>query len=510
MVASQTGITFAVDDVEPARKALPQVSIRDLHVRYREPQLVACCDVGPVLDHVYHHPLLEAVHLAFSQHRPLILAPDHIWLTIARGIADHMALEGERLRSRFVKHQGRLTLCHEASSSLGEIDWPACFRGWCSQISDYVGQGLEQVLLPDFTTTTEIDRVVGHVVMMDIFEWYFEYQLLCICGIPTVTLRGTPEDWTRLRDKAARLEVFEVGWWLEHLIPVLDQFVLAAQGTPDILFWKRICKLREEYGGDIINGWITSFFPYVRWGAQGPAIRRNQCFGTTEGIQASNAPSALSKVPLKVTDKSGNEMARLEAVGGLVGVRQHANLAVEPQSGWLIRESEPDPLDAFSRTFAPFAVPGGTTKRLDATDDLLPLDLERFYADYSSCCFPNYALFKQITLFGKEESIRRSQRTPPPLPWSPMMLRKIGAAGGTGIVIDLASSTTARDPKRVIALAVGPDPEQYPVVANSFSELAEELIQTKGHPHWIEKGWRPRVTLGQLRGSIASPLRSPS
>lgn len=383
-MTKQDAVTFAVDDVKPAAELLEEQTVKELHSGYYEPEIIAYHDVGPLVKHLSGHPLLEAVHLAYSQHRPLILSPDHLWLTITRGVADHMALEGERLRSRFVKHQGQAKLTVSTMQTLRETDWPAAFQSWCRQIADHVGQGLHEALLPDFSTTSEVDRIAGHVVMMDIFEKYFEYQLLCICGIPRVTLRGTVDDWIRLRNKTARLEVFEFGWWLEHLIPVLDQFVSAAQGKPDIAFWQRICKLREAYGGDVINGWVVTFFPYLRKGAQGPAAVRNPYFGSTlaatndqdapvqkpsfvsrvasairsalgrdddredvhpqqlklfEGMRSLDMPSALSSVPITVRDAEGNNIKKVIALGGLIGVRQHRDtLAVEPQSGWLVCE----------------------------------------------------------------------------------------------------------------------------------------------------------------------------
>ena len=38
-----------------------------------------------------NHPLATAVHLAFSQHRPLLLTPNIIWMVIAQGfkLASH-------------------------------------------------------------------------------------------------------------------------------------------------------------------------------------------------------------------------------------------------------------------------------------------------------------------------------------------------------------------------------------------------------------------------------------
>ncbi|MEM1030549.1 MAG: DUF4419 domain-containing protein [Myxococcota bacterium] len=48
------------------------------------------------------HALVNAVHLAFSQHRPLRLSPDAIWLTISQGFARHIEENAEALRPAFV------------------------------------------------------------------------------------------------------------------------------------------------------------------------------------------------------------------------------------------------------------------------------------------------------------------------------------------------------------------------------------------------------------------------
>ena len=46
-------------------------------------------------------------------------------------------------------------------------------------------------------------------------------------------------------------------------MPVLEQFVSAADGTVDADFWNSLYKYRSESGGPYINGWINVFFPYL-------------------------------------------------------------------------------------------------------------------------------------------------------------------------------------------------------------------------------------------------------
>ena len=96
--------TFRVDHVEPAIERLPTTPLRD---RLPDALAIGGDPATPVIDHGASHPLLAAVGMAFAQHRPLVLSPDAVWLTIAQGVAQHVRLHAEALRSRLVRHTGR-------------------------------------------------------------------------------------------------------------------------------------------------------------------------------------------------------------------------------------------------------------------------------------------------------------------------------------------------------------------------------------------------------------------
>jgi hypothetical protein len=59
------------------------------------------------------HPLLGAIGRAFAEHRPIVLSPDAVWLTIAQGVAQHVRLHAEELRPLPVNHSGRRRLTVE-------------------------------------------------------------------------------------------------------------------------------------------------------------------------------------------------------------------------------------------------------------------------------------------------------------------------------------------------------------------------------------------------------------
>jgi hypothetical protein len=114
--SDRPGITFAVDEVTAATAPLSECRAHEAGELLLGSKIESCFDYhGLVVRDMHYHPLLAAVHTAFSQHRPLVLTPDSIWITIAQGVAHHMAIYGEQLRSRFVTHQGELELTFECA-----------------------------------------------------------------------------------------------------------------------------------------------------------------------------------------------------------------------------------------------------------------------------------------------------------------------------------------------------------------------------------------------------------
>src|SRR5690349_4576984 len=105
-------VTFPVDDVTPAADRLPTRPLGEL---FPDALVVGGDPALGVVDGDGVHPLLSAVAQAFAQHRPLVLSPDAVWLTIAGGVAQHVRLHAEALRPRLVGHAGkrRLSMHHD-------------------------------------------------------------------------------------------------------------------------------------------------------------------------------------------------------------------------------------------------------------------------------------------------------------------------------------------------------------------------------------------------------------
>jgi hypothetical protein len=318
---------------------------------------------GRLLDRVAFHPLVAAVHHAFMGHRPLCLSPDMIWLLICQGVANHINAHAEELRPRLVQHRGQTTLAVRRDDFVKgspENPWPEVFSEFSAQIRGHVGPSLDR-FLPDFTTTGPVARATAEIVLLEAMRSYFACDVYTSCGIPAITLEGTPEDWQAVADRAEAFADLDLGWWLEALGPVLDRFTSASRGEVDRASWQSPYKPHDESDGPKVTGWVVTLFPYLKDWRTGRATVRNRWLteesqrvrivelgkeeeenGEPEyepdGPTIDQFPGGLSKAPFRwqYLDKTFD----MEFLGGFVGVAQDPEtLALRPEIGWAVRDA---------------------------------------------------------------------------------------------------------------------------------------------------------------------------
>ena len=298
---------------------------------------------------------VSAVHTAYSKHYPLVFSPDHIWMCIAQGLSQHVNADPEKLRKRFVEHEGKEELIVQRDDFVkGSPDnpWPEVFDEFSKQIREHVGEKTHDLLTPDFTTTGPNDRAAAQVVLMDTFKEYFEYTVHTLCGIPEVTLEGTVEDWKKLRERAIGLAQYDLDWWINALKPILDQFVNAASGKVDQKFWSAIYKQSNSSGGPYINGWIITLFPYCSRPGLRPGSEstfRNPYLEDWDdeskntmsfyGMTTDMFPRGIVSTPFKWV-YFGKEIP-MHFYAGFMAVSQDPNsLSVRPVVGWAVVDDE--------------------------------------------------------------------------------------------------------------------------------------------------------------------------
>lgn len=366
--ALQQGITFPVDDV-PVNEAtldLESAKIREHFLFGMRPvERFSHSDKALVFafDIVMAHRFVGAVHKAFSEHRPLAISPDHIWLMICQGFARHVKLNAESLRHLFVEHEGtsRLTVIRLFKRHAPEDDWQNVLAEFRDHLRERVIGDIVDVLTADFSTTTDVERTAFVIAVMDAFQEYFSYGVT-LCGIPSITLEGSPSDWRSLLERTRRLCAYDLDWWFDQLEPILKELINASEGNVNRAFWQGLYKHRDRSGGPVIHGWITRFFPYIEITKRvsGKEVKfekywvRNP-YWTAEyddsyaepsvfpqGFCTADAGTGMSAAPFTWEALDGT--FNMIFAAGFVGVSQNPTThALRPEIGWAVMDDNLTP-----------------------------------------------------------------------------------------------------------------------------------------------------------------------
>lgn len=301
----------------------------------------------------WSHPVLYAATRAYGEHRPLVLSPDMIWLMIAQGFAQHVDLNAEKLRPYLVDFDGKKHI----NVSDGELpkgwDWDDAFPIFSEKISRYVGKELAGTLDAKFSTSTPATQAAFRVTLMDAVSEYFDFSMSVMCGIPEITLEGSPEDWALLEEKTQKLSKYELTWWTDELTPILHQMTETSKGNPDLEFWNNMYKEREE---DVVcasitymNGWMLKLFPYIN-------AERNPYIGGGKpdfDVKPEGLGDGKSKVEF-LLDDNGNKM-KMEFMAGFVGVQQDPKtLALRPEITWAVVNTGEKPSKEMLKSYKEF------------------------------------------------------------------------------------------------------------------------------------------------------------
>lgn len=286
---------------------------------------------------------------AYATHQSVTLSPDMIWLVISQGFARYVNAHAEKLRPKLVSHEGKMNLAIMTEKDLlsEEIDWPSLINDFASQIGKHTKDGIAETITSDFTTTGPVERVASQITLMESVKSYFEYNSFRItCGIPSITLQGTVEDWQRVLDKAKQLKQYRLNTWINKLEPILQEFVQAADGHPNQAFWKSMVKKETVdvlRGGACspnkpteFDGWILKFFP----DENGKTLNKVK--------HTQKMPSEYVRVNFKyrvISPDNGNLISEtpMELWAGFFGAKVNtANNMLTPKIGWLVRVAKSD------------------------------------------------------------------------------------------------------------------------------------------------------------------------
>lgn len=359
-IVAQNGITFEVEQLSKPEKLYPVTSPDEIYrylmlfdnestIRITEKDIwkppfnvIAKSESPDSLLYFGYNSFFCGMYQAYADHRPFVLSPDMIWLLINQGFAQHVNANHESLRKYFVNFSGKESLIVQSHKKLKDpsLLWEEIFPQFTEQIRKEVGGHLVETLTCNFSTTTSLEKTVSEITIMETVKSYFEFiTIMIVCGIPEITLEGTPQDWEKVLNKARGLKEYKLEWWISQLEPLLEEFVKASKGTVNQEFWRNMfkCHSPKSCGApEIFDGWIIKFFPYDNEG------KRNNL---KQIVGRKKLPSEIVKVDLKYIEAYNDTVIEtpLELWSGFIGLKQNnENFTLRPQIGWMVKKKNTD------------------------------------------------------------------------------------------------------------------------------------------------------------------------
>ncbi|MCQ2096878.1 MAG: DUF4419 domain-containing protein [Fibrobacter sp.] len=212
---------------------------------------------------------LSLVSMAYASHYGMEISPDDIWLMILDGIRIHVKVNRDSLKDKFVGPGADTTVKIQNDNLTFESspkEWTAVINGLFDGLQEKLPAETGAPLKTRFSTTSNVDFTVSSSMVLAVSSEYYSYHVYTMCGIPKIKIKGTKEDWIKLKEAynqlAARLDL---KWWADELNPVLDEFINVQSGNINLDFWKEIFKRIDPKGcgSPKFNGWISKFFPYT-------------------------------------------------------------------------------------------------------------------------------------------------------------------------------------------------------------------------------------------------------
>ena len=290
----------------------------------------------------------QTIVRAYAEHRPLVLSPDMVWLLISQGFARYVNAHSDELRDQIVSHTEKMDLVVETTKNLlyEDADWKKLIAGFAAQINEYTKGDVGKTITADFTTTGVTERIVSQVTLMETVKTYFDYVVHYMgCGIPSITLMGTPQDWQKVLEKTEQLEKYGMGDWFKSLKPILTEFIKASEGKPNQAFWQnmvkkehpdklvgnKVCDFRKP---TVLDGWMLKLFP----------DENGLTLDQVPHIHEMPSERVYVDFRYQVIDiANGNVIVDtpMELIAGYIGTEVDTlTHALTPKMGWMVRQIE--------------------------------------------------------------------------------------------------------------------------------------------------------------------------
>lgn len=359
---NQTEHTFEVDKVVAAKKLLPEKNIQAA-VEYKTERAVKripSSHQNLSIVPTQNNALIQTVQICYDEHRPLKLSPDAIWLAICQGVSIHINQNFTSLKTLLFKDSSisKIELRkREDSLSFKNDSWQIALKKISQAANEHLKADYYQFFVPQFSTTTPINKTVSEITMLEAFKQQFIYVGETGCGIPKITITGTPSDWQWIYSNLSMLNQLGLQEWSDELKPIIQQFINVSSGNVDISFWQNIYKNATEYNAYYLSGWFIKFFPYLVETGElyitdtvgsglakvdllykpNPYLYKDDYLKST--LSTNDFPSGVANIDFIRENYNTIKTTHLQCFAGFMGIQQDKNKTLEPFISWAITDT---------------------------------------------------------------------------------------------------------------------------------------------------------------------------
>ena len=338
-----SGIKYSLNRLYRRKKPFITKEGKEIDIGGSEPLEILHCTFDTQKEQIFHFQkksLIQGLIAAYKNHYPITITPDMIWLMVLQGFSRFMEKFGSTVKDKFVNFDGKKDLKVERLeytpyNATKEV-WDGIVDEYVKKIEENVGKEVVDNLECNFSTTTHVAKVTSQVTIMSSMKDFFNYRLLMAgCGISSITLEGSEEDWQKIKSKLLFLSKKGLEWWTKDLIPIINNIIYTKKyymHTKRLSyyltsFWKGMIRLRGKgfYDPHMINGWIIKFIPNLEH--EQPTLYKE--------INEFEVPDEIINCPLELTWLILQEEKKIEfnctLVSGFFGMDQDEELLMYDQ-----------------------------------------------------------------------------------------------------------------------------------------------------------------------------------
>lgn len=270
----------------------------EIEIKKLESELALNCNIGNLnseeivettitdVNKDFHTGYLDYVLEAWKNHNGIVIGPWHIWNIILYNLKELNQQQPELTKHLYTTGTTNIT----NKTNINVYSDKFNINEVISELKKHIPADTFDTLLPNFPSAPVNYNESMYGLLCEISYDYYEVMILC-CGIPTVKIEGSLEEWTTLLQHVNQVQKLhtnlniKIDQYLEQVVSITNDFVTNYSNQT---YWLNFFEVQKCGSGSQaeITGHIAKLFP------------------TT--ILVGKLPKMMSNYVYKISDENGN------------------------------------------------------------------------------------------------------------------------------------------------------------------------------------------------------------